>query len=492
MMSNLPLDVQKALWRIYEKPEKSGFFYLHGARQLINPLNIAHDIRIIFAEGIKTSTTYTKRYAKHFDSALSQIIELLMFTQPDIGGTQCIEHLNYFVAPYYRIAKEEDKLNEFIIKNILQGFIEGLSREFVARTTDPIYSGLILDTSPKYVDRMSVVYAGNEHTNEKYENYNEEAKSITETIFKICSEESMYEQHRQFPRIFLRTTKEELKSNKELLDCLFNAACKMQSVYLINMDADINKRDRMPPTYFPDLSRVRRNEKREYTCPGHIQSATIYLPNFVGASNTELETPQQKEAIDIFLRILEWKKKKIKERINENDFFILGNNHAIMGNTPYFSSADPPATVRFYGIHRLTDKKGTETKNWMFIHNLQNFFSSLRKKHANFFTLAQTPMESGAITRFNYEGSLQNKSALFSPICFPLREKEKIIKEQITHEGLLQKEMEGGSALRIFITPSASYDAGGFLKNLLICMTKDIPLINIRRADRNISGGIVE
>jgi len=443
--------------------------HLHGLENLLSPLNILHDIRWIFLNGLETEN-HRSTPPLHLTSALSQIIGLLDFTNHDYVRTQGIHHFNYYLAPYLENKTEND------IQKACESFFKSLYRLFIGRPRDFICSSMTLDFDNVPLHNYEVIKSG-ERLGHTYSNYYETANSINQ--YSLLEFTKGYDEINPyiFPKIILAISPENIKNflnNDTIIEMLYKIIKEQGSnaIYLQNRSTDI--------AYLADLNRIRLPLEDELRSKGCI-FATSLLNFETNENKLNLQNLIQQidKVIDKLLLIGNWKKSQINEQIRTNKFQILGNSR----NTPllpsYFNAENPQVCLRLFSLKRLLKHHNISKKNGEIfqitkelLNHIYSKFEELNETSPIELCLSQTSSSSEAIIRSfgKYHLNL-DKNALYESI------REEDLDMKIEKERILNKYMTGGMVTRILIN-RRNYEEEDLKAHILKCFENDIELIN--------------
>lgn len=450
------------------------FFYIHNLENILSPLNITHDIRLLFKDGLNVNKHFS-RPPRYLNVALMQTIGLLEFANNDCGRTQSLSHLNYYLSPFL----EKDKIDHKKQVNLLDGFIKGLFRSFITRPRDYIYSGIQLDFDSVGVEDQNVVING-QTEEETYANYKETARELFKAFLVAYSqgyESSTY----YYPRIVIgvdRHNVQELLDDDDIMNYLFKLHTNpdTESIYFLNRSSDVG--------YLPDLTRVKTlGELRSTGCLLAVSLNVLGYEQKIYDEGIESIASKLEESLVYIADLAIWKKRKLIERMQKDEFMIIGSNWRSIKPETYFDTNDSSVCVRLFGLNKLIKKlEYTNEENAIkdieekIIKKLNTKMNEL-KKYMNIenFVLAQTPSKSDAIRAFNQKGN--DHISIFSPIISD--SDRDTFKKKIELEANVQKLLQGGAVTRIFFRPD-KYEIDDFKEDIQLSFDKGIELLNFR------------
>ena len=474
MLKLLPSSVRKLI-------ERGEYIYIHGLTNVLNPLNVLHDVRPLFLEGLSLPD-HRVRPAKSLDVAFSQIIALLGFSRNDCDGTQCINHLNFYIAPYVENEKERFGRGNFMehLIELCDGFIKDLFRTYLMNVNDPVYPGVILDLNTLPMSEKIVVARGEIMEDENYERYDEYAEIFTEAFLEALirglEEQNIY----YYPKIFIELNEDTLKNkiNSSIFAKLFEIIKKSSPtpIYIANRRADVG--------YLPDLTSINVSEKGEDSFKGMgcmlaVTPNILKLKSGIYKEGIDSVTSEIVSMIEYIKKLALWKKDKVKSRIRT--FRIFGSTWKSALPT-YYDIQNSIACVRLLGLKTLAKLMGYSVEKdaikelERLLYNLNSKMNELSQVTGMKFTLAQTPSKSGAM-RFAKIGT--ESANLFSAIKTPPSDESHFL-ERILYEARLQQLLDGGALTRLSYYPDR-YSLERFREDLQICFKNKLKLITFNR-----------
>lgn len=449
------------------------FFYIHGIENLLNPLNVHHDLRLLFLNGLNVKN-HMSRPPRHIDVALSQIIGLLEFANNDCSRTQTLPHLNYYLSPYIK----KEKMDYENKVQLLDGFIKNLFRSFVTRQRDYIYSAIQLDFDSVGIENQNVVIGGKTE-DETYASHKDNAREIFSAFLDAYSKGYESNTYR-YPKIFIglkNDSVEEFLSDDKIIANLYKIVTKpdIESIYILNRNSDVG--------YLPDLTRIESLE--EFRSTGCLLAVSLNVSDFeddIYKEGVEAIASKLEESLDYIGQLAIWKKKILIEKMKKNEFEIIGSNWRSISPESYFNIENASVCVRLFGINKFIQKLGNMNEEDD-IRDVEQFINMLNIKieelknitNINNFFLAQTPSKSDVTRFFNKKGP--DNISFFSPVIF--HNDRDSFEKRIEREAKIQKLLPGGSVTRIFYKPE-KYSKDNFKEDIRLCFDKGIELMNFR------------
>ena len=101
----------------------SGALHINGlSTWILKPNEIIHDLRFFFQNGLRIGNIdafrHSEKPADTFESALSTVVNVLIFSHKEVNQTQTLDHFNLFLSPYIKDidpVKIKDTLKHFLI-----------------------------------------------------------------------------------------------------------------------------------------------------------------------------------------------------------------------------------------------------------------------------------------------------------------------------------------------------------------------------------------
>lgn len=159
---------------------EEGHFYIHDRSNGIVPYCHGGNLRLMLGEGIWT-THIVGGPAKHFSTALNQIVNYLCSMQNEWSGAQAFADFNTLTAPLVW----KDKLNYSAVKQNVQEMVFSLG--FPARSGETPFTNLMFNfKTPDFLADKHVVTPGlREHV---YGDFEDEAKMILRAFNEVIGE----------------------------------------------------------------------------------------------------------------------------------------------------------------------------------------------------------------------------------------------------------------------------------------------------------------
>ena len=185
----LSSEVSKTYWlnKIYtsdvRRAHVSGDLHIHDLG-LLSPYCVGWDLRDLLTSGFQgASGKAESRPARHFRSALGQIVNFFYTLQGEAAGAQAFSNLDTLLAPFIRY----DRLDYRDVKQALQEFVFNLNVATRVGFQTP-FTNVTLDLQPPTTLANEAVVLGGEIRNEKYGDFQEEMNLFNQAFLEVLSE----------------------------------------------------------------------------------------------------------------------------------------------------------------------------------------------------------------------------------------------------------------------------------------------------------------
>lgn len=180
-------EVCKDYWLRYVYPEYisqayvKGYIHIHDLGGLTSYCS-GYSLREILLKGVRgVSNIPTSSPAKHFDSALNQIANLLTIFQNEIMGAVALNSFDTLLAPFVRA----DKLTYEEVKQNMQNFIYSINSNS-RMGAEPAFTNLTFDITPSAdIIDDNVIIGGKFDDTMTYRDFQEEMNMINRAFFEI-------------------------------------------------------------------------------------------------------------------------------------------------------------------------------------------------------------------------------------------------------------------------------------------------------------------
>lgn len=228
--------------RVYPKSIKraheDGDFHLHDLDKLA-AYCCGWDLQDLLSRGFTgVPGKLSCKPAKHFRTALGQIVNFFYTTQGETAGAQAFSNFDTLLAPFVRY----DKLDYKATKQAIQEFIFNLNVPTRVGFQTP-FTNLTMDLNcPKNFKKQNVVI-GDEVKNDKYGDFQEEMDTINKAFAEVMSEGDGQGRIFTFPIPTYNITKDFNWENKNL-DKVWEMSIKYGVPYFANfVNSDMDAED---------------------------------------------------------------------------------------------------------------------------------------------------------------------------------------------------------------------------------------------------------
>lgn len=165
------------------KAHQSGDFHLHDL-QLIAPYCAGWDIKDLLLQGFcGVSGKVESKPAKHFRTALGQVINFFYTLQGEVAGAEAFSNFDTYLSPFIRY----DGLNYNEVKQCLQEFLFNINVPTRVGFQTP-FTNITMDLIPPKVVKDEQVIIGGEIQKEKYSDFQEEMDMLNIAFAELMME----------------------------------------------------------------------------------------------------------------------------------------------------------------------------------------------------------------------------------------------------------------------------------------------------------------
>lgn len=240
----LASSMSKNYWlnKIYPNEIKTahenGDIHIHDLN-IISVYCVGWDLKDLLTEGFKgVKGKVESAPAKHFRTALGQIVNFLYTMQGESAGAQAFSNFDTLLAPFVRY----DKLNFSQVKQALQEFVFNMNVPTRVGFQTP-FSNITMDlTVPSYYKDQCVIVGG-EMMEETYGDFQSEMDMINKAFFEVMMQGDNSGRVFTFPIPTYNITK-DFDWDNENLDGLWEMSAKYGIPYFSNfINSDMNPED---------------------------------------------------------------------------------------------------------------------------------------------------------------------------------------------------------------------------------------------------------
>jgi ribonucleoside-triphosphate reductase len=240
----LSSTVSKSYWlnKIYDacirETHEKGDFHIHDLNQ-ISVYCVGWDLMDLLKEGFRGVTGKVEsRPAKHFRTALGQVVNFFYTLQGEAAGAQAFSNFDTLLAPYIRY----DNLDYEKLKQALQEFLFNVNVPTRVGFQTP-FTNVTLDLICPSHYRDHPVVIGGELQAETYKDFQKEMNLFNRALFELMSEGDARGRIMTFPIPTINLTK-DFDWDNENLDGLWEMTGKYGVPYFSNfINSDMDPED---------------------------------------------------------------------------------------------------------------------------------------------------------------------------------------------------------------------------------------------------------
>ena len=320
-------EVTKTYWldKIYTpkigRAHKEGDLHIHDLN-LLSVYCVGWDLTDLLQEGFTgVAGKVASKPAKHFRSALGQVVNFFYTLQGEAAGAQAFSDFDTLLAPFIRA----DKLSYDEVKQALQEFVFNVNVPTRVGFQTP-FTNITLDLEcPKHMADNPVIIGG-EMQDTTYGEYQEEMNMLNKALLEVLSEGDANGRVFTFPIPTVNITK-DFNWDNPVIESLWEASAKYGIPYFSNfINSDMDPEDARSM-----CCRLRiDNRQLEYRggglfgsnpMTGSVGVVTINLPRLALKSKNEKEFFKGlSELMDMAKDSLETKR-KVLERLTDANLY---------------------------------------------------------------------------------------------------------------------------------------------------------------------------
>ncbi len=208
----------------------SGDYHLHNLEAgLVGRYCNGNDALSLLQRGLINVGGVNAKPAKHFATALDQIVNFTYLMTGEFAGAQAWRDLDILLAPYIR----KDGLTYDVVKQALQQFIWNLNFNMRPGYQTPFVNISVGLRPSKYYETLPVMAGGEIITDAKYTDYQDEIDLFNRAFFDILIESPDGISPFVFPMPTINITK-DFKWDSEISNKIFELASKWGTPYFAN------------------------------------------------------------------------------------------------------------------------------------------------------------------------------------------------------------------------------------------------------------------
>jgi anaerobic ribonucleoside-triphosphate reductase len=321
-------EITKTYWleKIYPKEVRdahtNGDVHIHDLN-LLSVYCVGWDLMDLLVEGFKGVPGKTASApAKHFRSALGQIVNFFYTLQGEAAGAQAFSSFDTLLAPFIGM----DNLSYKEVKQALQEFVFNINVPTRVGFQTP-FTNITMDLNPPaHFSDMPVVIGGVPHETLTYKDFQKEMDILNKAFLEVMVEGDAQGRVFTFPIPTYNIT-EDFDWDNPVVETLWEATAKYGIPYFSNfINSDMNPEDSRSM-----CCRLRiDNRQLEYRggglfganpLTGSIGVTTLNMPRVGLQAKTENEYfDKVKELMDICKESLEIKRKYL-EKLTDNNLY---------------------------------------------------------------------------------------------------------------------------------------------------------------------------
>lgn len=166
--------------------------------------------------------------AKHFRTALGQLVNFFYTLQGESAGAQAVSNFDTLLAPFIRY----DNLNYQQVKQALQEFLFNMAIPTRVGFQSP-FTNITLDLNPSLVFANQPVIIGGKSQKETYREFSEEMKTLDKALYEVMTEGDKSGRPFHFPIPTINITK-DFPWNEPAFDLIFESSAKYGINYFAN------------------------------------------------------------------------------------------------------------------------------------------------------------------------------------------------------------------------------------------------------------------
>lgn len=237
-------EVSKNYWldKVYPKEigaaHRAGDFHVHDL-SLLSVYCVGWDLMDLLREGFTgVSGKVASRPAKHFRTALGQVVNFFYTLQGEAAGAQAFSNFDTLLAPFIR----HDGLSETEVKQALQEFVFNVNVPTRVGFQTP-FTNITLDLqAPEYLAGNPVIIGG-EMMETNYGDYQEEMNVFNKALLEVLAEGDANGRVFTFPIPTYNITK-DFNWDNPVIENLWEASAKYGIPYFSNfVNSDMKPED---------------------------------------------------------------------------------------------------------------------------------------------------------------------------------------------------------------------------------------------------------
>ena len=442
-----------------------GYIHIHDLSFGLAGYCAGWSLRDLLLEGFNLEGRCSSGPAKHFDSALGQMVNFLGTLQNEWAGAQAFNNVDTYLAPF--IAK--DKLNYRQVKQSIQKFIFNLNTTSRWGGQSP-FTNLTFDLiPPRHIANEGVILGGKMHDS-CYGEYAKEMEMINKAFLEIMLEGDYHGRIFSFPIPTYNVT-EDFPWDSEVGELLLKLTAKYGVPYFQNfINSDLKPEDvrSMCCRLQMDLRELRKRTGGLFGAgdlTGSIGVVTINLPKLGYLAQGEEDFLDLiTEYATLAKESLEFKRKWVSDNL-EKGMFPFSKRYLKNGLKGHFS------TIGIVGGHEACLNllgKGIETPAGIrlmkrTLEHLRELTVQFQEETGNLYNLEATPAEGTSyrlarIDKKLYKDIITSGSEepyYTNSTCLPVDYTQDVF-EALEHQNKLQPLYTGGTVFHVYLGEAVS------------------------------------
>jgi len=442
-----------------------GYFHIHDLSFGLAGYCAGWSLRDLLLEGFNLEGRSCAGPARHFDSALGQMVNFLGTLQNEWAGAQAFNNVDTYLAPFIR----HDNLPYKKVRQAVQKFVFNLNTTSRWGGQSP-FTNLTFDlTPPKHIAKEAIIIGG-ELLDSTYGEYAAEMEMFNRAFLEVMLDGDYAGQIFSFPIPTYNVT-EDFPWETEIGELLLKLTAKYGAPYFQNfINSDLSPEDvrSMCCRLQMDLRQLRNKVGGLFGAgdlTGSIGVVTLNLPKLAYLSQGEDEfLGLVEEYATMAKECLEFKRKFITENL-ERGMFPWTKRYLKNGFRGHFS------TIGLLGGHEACLNligKGIETENGMrlmrrVLNRLRDITAKFQEETGTLYNLEATPAEGTSYRLAKIDKNLYSDiitSGNGTPYytnstCLPVGHSEDVV-ACLEHQNQLQPLYTGGTVFHTFLGESVA------------------------------------
>ena len=452
-----------------------GYFHIHDLSFGLAGYCAGWSLRDLLLEGFNLEGRCSSGPAKHFDSALGQMVNFLGTLQNEWAGAQAFNNVDTYLAPFVR----HDKLTYKEIKQSMQKFVFNLNTTSRWGGQSP-FTNLTFDLIPPSHLADEAVIIGGKLQDSTYKEYAKEMELINKAFLEIMLEGDYHGRIFSFPIPTYNITK-DFPWDSEVGKLLLELTAKYGVPYFQNfINSDLKPEDvrSMCCRLQMDLRELRNRVGGLFGAgdlTGSIGVVTINLPKLGYLAKDEEDFLELITEYAILAKnSLEFKRKMVNDNL-QRGMFPFTRRYLKNGLKGHFS------TIGIVGGHEACLNllgKGIETPSGIrlmqrTLKHLRELTKKFQEETGNLYNLEATPAEGASYRLAKIDKNLypdiitsgKDTPYYTNSTCLPVNFTDDVF-AALEHQDKLQPLYTGGTVFHVFLGEAVANTES--LKNFIV------------------------